>query len=146
MTKSGQRRWRIFFRVLFSTGAGFRFIRKRRPMPPIEELVVVGRRSGLTRSLLVQLIETPEGGVYVIEPSGFKSNWVDNLTAAGLAKVNYWGGRSTTVRAVELPSGAERDAAVAAMPNNQPPPLRFIYRRALGHIRAVGRVFRLDPV
>jgi deazaflavin-dependent oxidoreductase (nitroreductase family) len=130
---------------MFSTGAAFRFIRKRRPMPPVEELVVVGRRSGVERRMLVQMIETSDGGLYVLEPSGFKSHWANNLAAAGRASINYWGGRKVAVTATELPHGPERDAAVAAMPNNQPRPLRFLYRRALGHIREVARVFRLDP-
>jgi len=141
--RSGSKRWELFFRGMFSSGAVFRFVRKRRPMPPVEELVVVGRRSGVERKVLVQLIESGNC-LYVAEP-GQRSQWADNLNAAGRATVVYWDGRRTSVTAAELPPGAERDKALDSMPNNQPAPLRFLYRRARRHIGEVGRVFRLDP-
>ena len=93
--------------------------------------------------MLVQLIET-SGRTYVFEPSGLKSAWVDNLAAAGRCVVTTWDGTQRRVRAVELERGAERDEALAALPRPQPLPLRFFYRRASGHIDAVGRFFRLD--
>src|SRR5262245_49569825 len=79
-------RWTLFFRALFSTGAAFRFIRARRPMRPVEELLVRGRRSGIERSALVQLIDV-DGRTYVAEPSGLGSAWADNLASAGRATI-----------------------------------------------------------
>jgi hypothetical protein len=140
----GRGRWRLFFRALFLTGPLFRFVRARRPMRPVEELVIPGRRTGAPRTVLLQLIEAPRG-LYVIEPSGMPSHWADNLAAAGHAILLYADGRRVEVSATELESGAERDAALDAQPNNQPVPMRVIYRHARRHVAAVGRVFRLEP-
>jgi hypothetical protein len=99
----------------------------------------------LERRVLVQLIDD-RGRLFVAESSGLRSDWADNLAAAGRATIAYWGGREVSVAATELADGPERDAAIAAQPNNQPAPLRFMYRRARRHIHAVGRVFRLVPL
>jgi hypothetical protein len=129
---------------MFMTGPVFRFIRKRRPLPPVEELAIPGRRTGLERRVLAQLIAA-QGHLYVAEPSGLKSHWVDNLAAARQATVIYADGRHLPVYATELPFGVERDLAVDALPAEQPAPLRFLYRRAHRHVSDVGRVFRLEP-
>jgi deazaflavin-dependent oxidoreductase (nitroreductase family) len=142
-TSPGLGRWRLFFRALFLTGPLFRFVRARRPMPPVEELVIPGRRTGAPRTVLLQLIEAPRG-LYVIEPSGMPSQWADNLAAAGHATVLYADGRRIEVSATELDNCGERDAALDAQPTNQPAPMRVIYRRARRHVAAVGRVFRLE--
>jgi deazaflavin-dependent oxidoreductase (nitroreductase family) len=142
-TSPGLGRWRLFFRALFLTGPLFGFVRARRPMPPVEELVIPGRRTGAPRAVLLQLIDAPRG-LYVIEPSGMPSHWADNLAAARHATVLYADGRRVEVSATELDNGAERDAALKAQPNNQPAPMRVVYRRARRHIAAVGRVFRLE--
>jgi hypothetical protein len=139
---TGYRRWRFFFWALYRTAPLFAFVRARRPMPPVEELVIRGRRSGVPRSVLLQLVEAPRG-TYVVEPSGMPSHWADNLAAAGRATIRYADGRRVDVSSEELGSGDERDAALDAQPNNQPRPMRFMYRRARLHIGAVGRVFRL---
>jgi hypothetical protein len=48
------------------------------------------------------------------------------------------------VLAREIARGAERDRVLDEQPKPQPPPMRFMYRRARRHLDAVERIFRLD--
>lgn len=142
--RSGSRAWTVFLRVFFrATPTPVMRMVRRIPSVPIEELVIVGRRTGKERRLLVSVFEV-EGRWYIGHPNG-SSQWSRNLAAASSAVVVRHGGRRTRVTAVELPDGPERNAAITAT-SGQPFPANLVYRAARGHILAVGRFFRLDPV
>lgn len=118
-----------------------RAVRRRMPAAPIEERVFV--RSGRERRMPLGLIEV-DGRWYAGSPNG-TSSWVGNLESAGECVVIRRDGTPTRVRATELPAGPERDAVLDAT-GRQPAPAGQIYRGARGHIQAVGRYFRLEPI
>ena len=120
-----------------------RQVRRRVPAAPIEEFVMPGRRTGQERRLLLGLVEV-DGRWYAGHPNG-TSDWVLNLVAAGGCTVIRRDGIPIQVVAVELPFGPERDAVIRQT-GCQPAPAGLIYRRAAGHVAAVGRYFRLEPV
>lgn len=119
-----------------------RTIRRRNPAAPIEEFVVVGRRTGRERHMLLGLFEV-DGTWYAGHPNG-TSQWVRNLEAAGACTVIRRDGIATRVLAVEI-AGSERDAVIRKT-WTQPAPAGWVYRGAARHISAVGRYFRLEPL
>ena len=120
-----------------------RQVRRRVPSAPIEEFLVVGRKSGRERRMLLSLFEV-DGRWYAGHPNGTAA-WVRNLEAAGGCTVIRRDGVPVAVTAVELAPGAELDRVLAATAR-QPMPAGLIYRAASRHIRAVGRYFRLEPI
>ncbi len=117
-------------------------IRARDPKVPIEEFVIVGRRSGAERHYLLNHIQV-EGRRYVANPNG-TSQWVRNLAAAGVLTMIDRAGTTERLTATEVGDGPERDAAIA-WTATMPPPAGMVYGAAAGHIRAAGRFFRLEP-
>jgi len=137
--------WRIVL-VFFVDNAPrplMQLLRRRDPSFPVEELVVIGRRTGRERRILLGLHEV-DGRWYVGHPNG-DANWVSNLVAAGECVVIRRGHEPVRVSALELPRGPERDAAIDAT-TRLPDPSGFVFRQANSHIRAVGRYFRLTPI
>jgi len=106
------------------------------------ELTVRGRRSGRQRSVLVGLLSV-DRHYYVGHPNG-PVDWTRNLAAAGEARIAQLPSMSTTMRAVPLPDGPERNAVIVATSRQQPFPGNLVYRAAQRHIRAVGVYFRLE--
>ncbi len=104
-------------------------------------LTVVGRRSGLPRS--VPLLCVPDAEGWLVAGSYFGGPtmpvWVHNLRAAGTATVGV-GGRERAVRAEEL-AGAERAAAWATMLQTWPN-----YAHYEARTDRLIPVFRLTPV
>ena len=130
------------FKVLFLMAPGALMIvlaRKVRALP-YAELVVVGRRSGAERRIVITLFEL-DGRWYVGHPNG-RSQWVRNLLAADSAVLVRANG-STTVRPIELSQGAEREAVIRAT-SRQPFPANIVYRAGRSHIRDVGCYLRLE--
>jgi hypothetical protein len=117
---------------------------RRRMRTPIEELVVVGRQTGDTRSLLLTLVDDGSAW-YVLHPVPDRAGWVANLRRAGRATVVRLDGTSTPVRATYLENGPERHAAIDAAIRAQRVPASVVYRLARRDIHTVGRCFRLDP-
>ena len=107
-------------------------------------LVVAGRHSGATRSVLIGLL-TVDGRWYVGHPNG-EVGWTYNLAAADRALIQRWHAGSVEVRPVLLADGPERDAAIASTASQQPFPGNLMYAAARRHIRAAGVYFRLDPI
>ena len=68
-----------------------------------------------------------------------------SLAGAAGAVVRWPDGRTATVRAVPLPAGAERSAAIRATFVQHPFPGNAIYHLADRHIEAVGAFFRPQP-
>jgi hypothetical protein len=68
------------------------------------------------------------------------------LTAAWSADLIDRPGATTSVRATLLLPGPDRDSAIDEHVRQQVPGRRLLYRLARHHIRAIGAVFRLDPI
>lgn len=139
------RAWRAIL-TFFLKGAPtpmMQAVRKRVPEAPIEEFVIVGRRTGRERRMLLSLFEL-DGAWYAGHPNG-TSQWIRNLEAAGGCTVVRRDGIAVPVRAVEVTDPVEREAVIRRT-GAQPPPAGLVYRGAQRHIRAVGRYFRLEPV
>ena len=136
--------WSRLFPLIFRT-TPHRLMRalRRRTAVPYEELVVVGRRSGRPRELLVTLA-TVDGRWYVGHPDGAPTAWVANLEAARGATIvrqtgrrsRSWRRRWRTARSATPPSRRRSGPAV---------PRSRIYRGARRHILAEGQYFRLEP-
>ncbi len=138
--------WARVFRLFFAfvPTPAVRAIRKAVQIGPIEELVIVGRRSGHDRHVLIVLAQV--GSLwYVGHPNGDSANWVRNLLSAGRARVITRAG-ATTVRAVLLAPGEERNTAIREHTSQQKAlPTRLLYRAARTYITSAGAFFRLEP-
>ena len=138
--------WARVFRIFFALvpNPAVRAMRKAVQIGPIEELVIVGRRSGHDRRVLIVLAQV--GNLwYVGHPNGDSANWVLNLIAAGRARVITRAG-ATAVRAVLLEPGEERNIAIREHTNQQKAlPTRLLYRAARTYITSAGAFFRLEP-
>ena len=134
--------WARVFRVFFALvpTPAVRAMRKAVQIGPIEELVIVGRRSGHERRVLIVLAQV--GNLwYVGHPNGDSANWVLNLIAAGRARVITRAG-ATAVRAVLLGPGAERNIAIREHTSQQNAlPTRLLYRAAGPTLRRPERSF-----
>lgn len=107
-------------------------------------LVVVGRRSGRPRSVLLGLL-TCGGAWYLGHPAG-ASAWTANLDTAGVATIRRTLGDPIMVCPVLLDGGPERDDVIRATFRQHPFPGNVLYWLARSHIRAVGRFYRLEPI
>jgi hypothetical protein len=138
------RAWDRFFRIFFKTTPHLmmRGVRNVSSSSPIEEIVVVGRKTGKERRHLVSVLDV-DGRLYVGHPN-HRSQWARNLEARGGAVLLRRGIPPTPVRAVRLEPGPERSAAIAAA-GRQPFPAGQIYAAARRHIEAVGAYYRLEP-
>jgi len=136
--------WDWFFRVFFKTTPHrlMRGVRRVSASSPIEELVVVGRKTGKERHHLITLIDV-DGRLYVGHPN-HRSQWARNLEAGGGVLLRR-GFEPTPVRAIWLEPGPERTAAIAAA-GRQPFPAGLVYHGARRHIEAVGAYYRLEPI
>lgn len=141
------RTWRIAFRALYQ------FLRFADPLirgwyraygvGNVRELRVRSRRSGRTRSVLVGILEGPDG-LYLGHPDGHVE-WTLDLEAAGEGELRWRDGPAIAFRPVLLEAGSERDAAIEAT-DQHPFPGNLVYGLARSQIREVGVYFRLDPV
>ena len=123
--------------------AVMRLIRKASPTVVFEDVIIVGRRTGKERRLLLGVFDV--GGIrYVGHPNG-TAQWVRNLEEAGTCVVVWRDGTRVRYTATELAAGNERDAVIRRT-SDQPAPAGLIYRGAQHHIQAVGRYFRLEPI
>lgn len=146
-TADGSTATRRTFEVLFATTPTrlMRGLHRRGVMAPVEEIRVVGRRTGIERSFLAVVVEH-DGALYIGHPNGYRAHWVRNLLQAGTAMIVRPDGSTTLVLATELPAGAERIAVIDAHRAAQRQPFRTLYGRAREHIVAGGAFFRLDPI
>ena len=135
--------WRVVLTVMLRTAPTpvMRRVRARDPKVPIEEFVIVGRRTGIERHYLLNHLRV-DGGRYVGHPNG-SAQWVQNLVAAGGLTMIDRAGTIERLTATEVPHGPERDAVIASTAH-MPPPAGMVYGAASRHIRAVGRFFRVE--
>jgi hypothetical protein len=143
--EAGSTATRRAFELVFATTPTplMRFLHRRGVLAPIQEVRVVGRRSGIERSFLAVVAETDEGW-FIGHPNGRRAQWVRNLLHAGSGTVVRADGQCLAVRATEL-HGEARIAAIDAHRASQRQPFRSMYARGRRHILATGTYFRLDP-
>jgi hypothetical protein len=135
--------WRAWYRLLRLVGGPLDRLARRPGFGNLVVLRVVGRRSGLERSLPLGLL-TVGGRRYLGHPSG-DTAWTLNLRAAPSATIESARIPRTRVRAVLLGPGPERDGAVRASFRQHPFPGNALYRMAGRHVAACGVFFRLEP-
>lgn len=136
--------WRIVLTMMLRGAPTpvMRRVRARDPRVPIEEFIIVGRRTGTERHYLLNHLQV-DGGRYVGHPNG-SSQWVRNLVAAGGCTMIDRTGAIERLTATEVPDGPERDAVIAST-GHMPLPAGLVYGAASRHIRASGRFFRVEP-
>ena len=115
----------------------------RRGLGNTVELAVIGRRSGIVRTVLVGLLSV--GETHYLGHANGRAKWTHNLVAAGRGELRVDGGAPLPFSIVPVPAGPERDAVVAAAGRQHPFPADLAYRVAARQIRAEGRFFRLEP-
>ncbi|HEX5013003.1 MAG TPA: hypothetical protein VFV72_02505 [Candidatus Limnocylindrales bacterium] len=138
------RTWDRVLRVFFAT-TPHRLLSaysRRSSKSPIEQIVVIGRRTGTVRRHNVSVYDI-DGAMYVGHPNG-AAHWTRNLEAGGGVLVRR-GSPPMRVRAIPLAPGPERSAVIAAG-GEQPFPAGLLYRSARAHIEAVGTYYRLEPL
>jgi hypothetical protein len=145
-TAGGSVAARRTFEILFATTPTpvMRSLHRRGVMAPIQEIRVVGRRTGIEHAFLAVVVEL-DGAMYIGHPNGRRAQWVRNLLHAGQGTVVRPDGSMTAVRATELPPGPERTTVIDAHRAVQRQPFRTLYGRTREHIVATGTYFRLDP-
>jgi hypothetical protein len=107
----------------------------------IVELRVPGRRSGVTRSVLLGLLRDGDRW-FLGHPNGDVA-WTRNLEAAETALIVFRPPTAVAVSARRLEPGELRDRAIAATGQHVFPG-NVIYRLARAHIRAVGTYFLIE--
>jgi hypothetical protein len=107
----------------------------------VVELILPGRRTGRSRSVLVGLLKV-EDRWYLGHPNGTAA-WTANLEAADSAELRLHGLAPVAIRARLLSPGREREAAVRATWSQHPFPGGLLYSLARDHVRARGRYFRI---
>lgn len=105
-------------------------------------VVIPGRRSGSPRSVFLGLLRVGDGW-YLGHPDR-ACDWTRNLEAARAGEIRFHDCRAGTFRAVALEPGPERDAVIRATFHQHPIPGNLFYWLARHHIRAVGRIYRIE--
>ncbi len=138
---------RRLFSFLFATTPTpiARVLHRRGVLGPVQEIRVVGRRTGLERSFFAVVLDA-DGASYIGHPNGHRAQWVRNLLCAGSGTVVRSDGSTTVVRATELETGPERKRVIDAHLAVQRQPFRTLYERAHDHVVAQGAFFRLEPI
>jgi hypothetical protein len=133
----------LLYRLLRMMDPPIRAVWSRTGLGNVIEFRVRSRRSGSERELFLGVLRVGEQ-LYLGHPNG-PCFWTRDLDAAGSAEIRFHGAEPITVQGVLLPPGAERTAVIRAT-NQHPFPGNLVYRLARGHILAVGRYYRLEPI
>ena len=138
---------RRLFSLLFATTPRTvaRILHRRGVLGPVQEIRVIGRRTGIERAFFAVVLEE-DAASYIGHPNGHRAQWVRNLLCAGSGTVVRPDGSSTSVRATELHPGPERTRVIDAHLTVQRQPFRMLYERAHDHVVAQGTFFRLEPI
>jgi hypothetical protein len=107
----------------------------------IVELRVVGRRTGVTRSVKLGLLR--DGDLWFVGHPNGDVPWTLNLEAAGTALLVFRPPTAIAVRARRLEPGELRDRAIAATGQHVFPG-NLVYRLARAHVRAAGAYFLIE--
>lgn len=149
MTKrDGSRFWRRAYPLLYETLKLIDPLLRRWwrvfGLGNVVELVVPGRRSGKSRSVLVGLLQ--DGDRLFLGHPDRNVAWTSNLEAAREGELRFANGAVMPFRAEPLPDGEQREAAIRCTWTQHPFPGDLLYRLGRGHVRAVGVFFRLHPI
>ena len=136
--------WRTFYWIVTRLAPVVRPWVERFGLGNVVELVVVGRRTGRPRVVLLGLLRV-DGGWYLGHPNG-AANWTRNLDAAGEATLTLPHELPVDIRPELVPEGEERGRVIAATWRQHVLPGRVMYWLARRHIAAVGRYYRIEPV
>ena len=109
----------------------------------VVEFTVVGRRTGLPRTVLLGLLGV-DGRRYLGHPD-VSCPWTLNLEASGEGLLRQAGSPDERVRAERLPQAGERERVIRATFRQHPFPGNVLYWLAREHIREVGVFYRLEP-
>jgi len=143
MSRFWSRAFRILYRLLGLMEPLIRAVWSRAGLGNVVDFRVRSRRSGRERSLLLGVLRVGDQ-LYLGHPNG-PSGWTRDLDAAGSALLAFHRGSPLLVRGELLAAGPERSAVIRAT-SQHPFPGNLMYRLARGHILAVGRYYRLEPV
>ena len=136
--------WRWWYRLLRLAGGPLGRLAVRPGFGNLVVLRVVGRRSGVERSLPLGLLSVA-GRRYLGHPSG-DTAWTLNVRAAGSATIEAARIPRQRIRPVLIGPGWERDAVVRATFRQHPFPGNAMYRLAGRHVAATGVFFRIEPL
>src|SRR4029077_11182221 len=104
----------------------------------IVELQVVGRRTGVMRSVMLGLLR--DGDLWFLGHPNGDVPWTRSLEAAGTALLVFRPPTAVAIKARRLEPGELRDRAIAATGQHVFPG-NLIYGLARAHVRAVGAYF-----
>ncbi len=148
MLRTVSRFWTLALRLLYwgttRLGPLVRPLAERGGLGNVVELIVVGRRTGRRRVVLLGLLRVDDGW-YLGHPNG-PVDWTRNLDAAGRATLVLPHQPSIEIRPELLPVGEERRRVIAATWHQHVFPGNVIYWLARRHIVAVGRYYRIEPL
>ena len=133
--------FRLQYRILALIDPVVRAVWRRFGVGNVVELNVSRRDGNGTRSRMVGLLRSGNGQ-YFGHPNGHVA-WTRDLEAAGGGSYRWPRATFTDFRAVRLPDGDEREAAIRAT-SQHPFPGNLIYRLGRSHVRRVGVFFRLE--
>ena len=140
--------WRLFFPFLYGvlrlTDPFWSRLTRRRGLGDTVELVVVGRRTGQARRVMVGLLAV--GDRRYVGHANARAAWLANLAAAGEGRLTVDGSSPILVRATRLAPGAEQDAVARAGGYQHPFPVDIAYRVAWASIRRDGVFFRIESL
>ncbi|HVQ21885.1 MAG TPA: hypothetical protein VMT36_01310 [Candidatus Saccharimonadia bacterium] len=138
--------WRWFFPFLYGflrlTDPFWRRLTEHRGLGNTVELLVVGRRTGRERGVMVGLLVV--GGRRYLGHANRSAAWLRNLVDAGEGRLIVDGAAPIQVRAARIEPGAEQDAVVHAASRQHPFPVDVAYRLARASIRVDGVFVRLE--
>jgi hypothetical protein len=145
MLRSVSRFWSLTLRVVYWAITRLQpLVRpwaQRGELGNVVELIVVGRRTGRRRVVLLGLLRVDKQW-YLGHPNG-PVNWTRNLDAAGSATLVLAHQPPIEIRPELLPIGEERSRVIAVTWHQHVFPGNILYWLARRHILAVGRYYRI---
>jgi hypothetical protein len=138
------RAWRTFYWVVTRLSPVIRPWVERFGLGNVVELIVIGRRTGRRRVVLLGLLRVDDGW-YLGHPNG-AVNWTRNLDAAGVATLVIPHQPPIEIRPELLALGEERRRVIAATWHQHVFPGRVLYWLARRHVFEVGRYYRIERV
>lgn len=138
--------WRWFFPFLYGflrvTDRFWRRLTERRGLGNTVELLVIGRRTGRERRVMVGLLAVGERRY--VGHANASAAWLHSLVDAGQGRLIVDGAPPMGVHAAPIEPGPEQDAVVRAASSQHPFPVDLAYRLARASIRVDGAFVRLE--
>ena len=120
----------------------WRRLTERRGLGNTVELLVVGRRTGRKRRVMVGLVAVGERRY--LGHANASAAWLHNLVDGGEGRLVVDGAAPIQVNASRIEPGPEQDAVVRAASRQHPFPVDLAYRLARASIRVDGIFVRLE--